>query len=381
MTWIIYAGAGLVLLVIAAAVFRNIRKKGRNTEPPPYTEALLSFIEGDRDSALALLTTAVRKNTENIMAYVLLGNIIREKGNPQKAIKIHRNLLVRTNLTRTETREVLIALIRDFREAGHFARAAEMAEKLVKQDRKNPQYQELLLALYEENQSWDKAYFQRQALNRWKKQKDSYVLALYKVEAGLAAVKQGAEKEGRIRFREAIKLNKKCVPAYINWGDSLRRENRQAEALSVYTNLTKKNPPFAFAVFDRVKDVLFELGRYGEIELLYKDVIARDPDNFEAHLHMAELHMKQGNIERAEKECRDLYNRHPRSKRCGLLLISILRLKQEEREALRIAAQLLKNHIQSDMYTCSRCGHTSEEMCWHCPSCGAWDSFSWSDNT
>ncbi|RKY76306.1 hypothetical protein DRQ07_10540, partial [candidate division KSB1 bacterium] len=313
MTTAYYIITAFILILVFISILVLIRKKRKSSAP--YTEALHCFIEGDRDSALELLKKAVKEDTENVMAYILLGNIIREKGNPQKAIKIHRNLLVRSNLTKSQTQEILIALIRDYKNAGLISQAVEMAEKLVKQDRKNTQYQELLLTLYEENKSWDKAYFQRQSLNKWKKQKDSNILALYKIEAGLDAIKKGLEKEGRIRFREAIKLNKKCIPAYLYWGDSLQRENRYSEALEVYINFTKKNPQKAHLAFDRIKDLLFDMGRYGEIELIYKDVITRDPENFEAHLNLADLHMKQGDIERAEKECRDLYNKYPGNKK------------------------------------------------------------------
>ena len=373
MTTAYYIITAFILILVFISILVLIRKKRKSSAP--YTEALHCFIEGDRDSALELLKKAVKEDTENVMAYILLGNIIREKGNPQKAIKIHRNLLVRSNLTKSQTQEILIALIRDYKNAGLISQAVEMAEKLVKQDRKNTQYQELLLTLYEENKSWDKAYFQRQSLNKWKKQKDSNILALYKIEAGLDAIKKGLEKEGRIRFREAIKLNKKCIPAYLYWGDSLQRENRYSEALEVYINFTKKNPQKAHLAFDRIKDLLFDMGRYGEIELIYKDVITRDPENFEAHLNLADLHMKQGDIERAEKECRDLYNKYPGNKKCGLLLISLLRYRQKEKEAIQKAVELLKLETGEHIYKCSKCGFETEEIIWRCPSCGAWDSF------
>jgi len=360
-----------VTLITLTIMTRNRKKKFT----PPYTEALHCFIEGDRESALELLKKAVKEDTDNIMAYVLLGNILREQGNPQKAIKIHKNLLVRSNLTKTQTREILTALIRDYKKAGLLVQAVNMAEQLVKQDKKNTQYQEILLSLYEESKSWDKAYFQRQNINRWQKHKTPNILALYKVEAGLDAVNKGLEKEARIRFKEALKLNKKCIPAYLYWGDSLRRENRDAEAFEVWANFTKKNPEYAHLAFDRIRDLLFDLGRYGEIELIYREVIARNPDNFEAQLNLAELHMKQGDIEKAEQECRNLYEKYPGNKRCGLLLINILRHRKQDKEAFQKALELLRIETEETVYTCSGCGFKTKELIWHCPSCGAWDSF------
>ncbi|MCD6115988.1 tetratricopeptide repeat protein [bacterium] len=370
--YILIAGAALAVILTASAVISKEKKK-RFT--PPYTEALHCFIEGDRETALELLKKAVKTDTENIMAYVLLGNILREQGNPQKAIKVHKNLLVRSNLTKTQTREILSSLIRDYKKAGLLVQAVDMAEQLVKQDKKNTQYQEILLSLYEESKSWDKAFFQRQNINRWNKHKTPNILALYKVEAGLDAVKAGMEKEARIRFKEALKLNKKCIPAYLLWGDSLRREGRDPEAFEVWATFTKKNPKYAYLAFDKIRDLLFDLGRYGETEIIYREVISRNPDNFEAQLNLAELHMKQGDIERAAQECQNLYEKYPGNKKCGLLLINLLRHRKQDKEAFQTALELLKNDTEEAVYTCSACGFKTKKLIWHCPSCGAWDSF------
>ena len=58
------------------------------------------------------------------------------------------------------------------------------------------------------------------------------ILALYKVESGLKCIKNGRERDGRIKFREAIKLDKKCASAYLYLSDSYIRENRYDDALT-----------------------------------------------------------------------------------------------------------------------------------------------------
>ena len=55
---------------------------------------------------------------------------------------------------------------------------------------------------------------------------------MYKIEAGLKCVDEEKERDGRLKFREAIKLDKLCPPAYLYLSDSYIRENRYDDALT-----------------------------------------------------------------------------------------------------------------------------------------------------
>jgi len=364
----------IVLCIGAIRVMKRIKRKKQS--PSPYIDALHLLLEGKKDEALDQLKRTVKTDTENIMAYIQLGNLFREKGFPIRAAKIHRNLLVRGELSDREISSILYHLVLDYKSSNNLDRAIEMAERLTNRAKKNIEHQQLLLSLYEEKGEWDKALFYQQSINKWRRKKNQNVLALYKVHSGLVFTKKGAEREGRIRFREAMKLNKKCIPAYLYLGDSYRREGRDNNAYHVWREFTQINPEGAHLAFQRLRDVLYALGKFSEIEEIYQCVIEKKPKAPNAALNLAELYKKQGKLDQALDLCRTILEAHPESSEGRYLLVQLLVEKGEKSQALEEALQILNGTIaQESLFHCSQCGFESKEPLWHCPQCRQWDTF------
>ena len=58
-----------------------------------YAEGLDLLITGRRKSAYKNFQDIIQKDSDNIKAYLRLGQVLREGGNPSQALKIHRGLL------------------------------------------------------------------------------------------------------------------------------------------------------------------------------------------------------------------------------------------------------------------------------------------------
>lgn len=366
--------AFFIIIVSVILFFLMKRGRGQKRTKTPYVDALHKLLEGKMDEALERLKRTVKKDTENVMAYIMLGDIFRKKGFPIRAAKIHRNLLVRGDLDDSEINTILNHLVLDYRASGILDKAIEMAERLAQRTKKSVGNQKLLLSLYEEKGDWDKAFFYRQSINKWLKGQDQDILALYKVHSGLSFIKQAAEREGRVRFKEAIKLDKKCIPAYLYWGDSYRREGRDEDAYRIWREFTMKNPEWAHLAFTRLKEVLFDLGRYGEIEEIYQQIIQRKPKNPSVYLNLAELLEKQGKLDQAIEMCRKVTEIDPDSMRGRYLLVQLLKQKGEETAALEETLQILDKERESS-FCCTQCGFESSDPLWRCPQCHGWNSF------
>jgi lipopolysaccharide assembly protein B len=369
----------LILLVIlgTAAFFYWTRKKRKKIPgKTPYLDALHLLLDGKTDEAAEQLKRTVKEDTDNIMAYITLGDILRDKGFPIRAAKVHRNLLLRNTLEEGQVDVILHHLVLDYRTAGMLDKAVEMAERLTQRKKKDVDIKRLLLALYEEKGDWDKAYFLRQSLNRWLKKRDHRILALYRVESGLELGRKGSEREGRIRFREAVKLDKHCVPAYLYWGDSYIREGRKEDAYHVWANFIGENPEWGHLSFDRLNTVLFDLGRYGEMESIYRDVISRKPADPTAFLNLVEIYKKQGKTDQALELCGQICESHPDSARGRLMYVRLLRAQGKETSALEEAMEYLEKETEKrSAFRCRSCGNESKEPLWHCPQCKLWNTY------
>ena len=164
-------GTGAVVLFSTTLLF-FLKKREQRGAPTLYMDALNDIIEEKYEEAL-------EADTDNIMAYIYLGDMFRKLNLPIRASKIHRNLLVRDHLQSGQLTLILHRLILDYRLAGLPAQAIEVAERLIQLNKHDLEVKRLLLSLYEEKEDWDKAFFHRQSLNRWIKKKDQDILALY----------------------------------------------------------------------------------------------------------------------------------------------------------------------------------------------------------
>jgi lipopolysaccharide assembly protein B len=365
-----------IVAVFVAYLYWLYKKRKKAVPKSPYLEALHLLLDGRHDDALEKLKKTVRVDTDNIMAYIKLGDIFREKGYPIRASKIHRNLLLRTTLTEQETEDTLYHLILDYRAANMVDKAVEMAERLVQRNKKNIEIRKLLLELYEDKADWDKAFFMRQGINKWIKKSDQNVLALYKMNAGQDLTKKGSEHQGRIRFREAIKLDRHCVPAFIGLGDSYMREGRFEDALKVWKDFTARMPEKAFLILDRLNDVLYNLGRYSELEGIYEGIIKNRPSDPGVYFKLIDIYEKQGRMQEALDLCQQVYDADPESPRTRHALIRFLKQMGRKDKALETALAVLSKDIEKAAdFRCVQCGYSSKEIFWRCPACRKWSPF------
>ena len=106
-----------VLAITAAgsifAYFTRRPKPSKNTDSL-YTDALNAMVRGDSNGAMRLLRDVVRQDTNHLDAYLQLGDILREEGNPQQAIKVHHSLTVRPGLSESLRMHIHKSLAQDY---------------------------------------------------------------------------------------------------------------------------------------------------------------------------------------------------------------------------------------------------------------------------
>ncbi len=371
----------IILIVIFIAfiltLILNKRDKKKTGEiSSTYIEALHLLLEGKKSKAIQKLKATVKNNSDNIMAYITLGNLFREQGYPAQAAKIHKSLVIREDIPKSMLNTIYNYLIKDYIADEQFDKAIYTANKLEKKAKKNIKNNYTLLSLYEKKEDWENAFDCRQRIDKLEKKKSKHLLALYKVQTGLDLVKKEQEHDARLAFREAIKIDQKCIPAYLHLGNSYRRCNRENDAVKSWKELTENIPEKAYLVFDRLKEILFELGIYGEIEGIYQQIIKKDKNNIPTLIALAEFYKKQGQDDKSITICNKVLTREPQNIKANYLLINLLQNQGNNAQALQKALNYLKTEQkQNQYYTCSECNYTSDSPLWLCPKCHHWDTF------
>jgi lipopolysaccharide biosynthesis regulator YciM len=372
-------GAAVLVLILVALLASWVRRRRKKTAGADlfYIRALNALLDGDRKQAIQYFLESVRANTENVDAYVRLGDIFREDGKYDRAIKIHKELLVRRNIDRVARENVIRSLVKDYQAAGLYDKALEMLNELFSIEPKNEWGKQTQLAIYEAKEDWENAFKTLKTLSKWRKEPAPATrLALYRVKQAQKAMEEGREKEGRVRLREAIKTDPNCSAAYIALGDSYVREGRYTDAVKVWVDFVRKVPRQAYLVFDRLQEILYSIGSYSEIESLLEELHGEYPDIPEVALSLADIKLRKGEVDQAINLCESLLEKVPEALQVRMKLIQLYARKGDKEKALKLADDMAHELLSKPReFECSICHFRTEKMEWHCPKCRSWNSF------
>ena len=368
----------LLILILISYFWLKSRKKETIPSPRLYIDALKALVEGDEKMAFQRFKQAVTEDTENVDAYLKLGDLFRKKGQVEKALQIHNELTLRYGLSEEVRIEVLKSLAEDYLWAKDWEKAVSILNDILKSDNRNLWAKRKLLACYEELSSWEEAFKLREELSKDKleKEKNYPVLALYKVYQGNELASRGEYHKSRLLYKEALHFDEKCVPAYIYLGEAYISDRRPEEAIVHWKKLLEVTPQSGYLIFDRLEEVLFELGSYNEMAEIYDRLLKDNPKDIKALHSLATIYEKMGRFEQAKQSYKRILEIEPGYLPAHLNLIKIYQetsqLEKAKNSLEELSAKLGK---RGELFLCSKCGHKSEEPLWRCPNCKEWNSF------
>lgn len=287
-----------------------------------YTQALNAVVHGDYSTAITLLRRVVKQDTEHVDAYLQLGDILREQGNPQQALKIHQSLTVRPNLSERLQRDIHKSLALDYHKLNQFTKAEDEAKRLLKLDHRNQWAVEFLLNIAVQERKWKAAAKHANTLQKFRNQRDPVQLATFQVYEGLEELEQGDRKGAEAHFKQALKLAPKFGLPYKHLGD-LYAENRElVKAIEMWEQFALLDSARAPQVFSKIESALFDLGRFSEVEKFYERMLKKDAGHLDATVRLANVLEEKGQHEQALHLIEDALVRHSDS-----IIVKLMKLK------------------------------------------------------
>ena len=155
----------LLLLVLAVAAGWTLGRNGlrmdiadRSQLPSQYYRGFNFLLDGEEEDAVDAFTEALAVNEETLDTHIALGSVLRKRGEVDRAIRIHQNLLKRPQLSAVQLHQVHLELARDFIAAGLHDRAEQLLVDLAAQSTEfMATAQRHLLDVYEAQRDWQSA--------------------------------------------------------------------------------------------------------------------------------------------------------------------------------------------------------------------------------
>jgi len=296
MTWLII----VVLAVLVVALYPVVRDfiRQRRSTFPAYVEGLQLALDNRIPEAIARLKEAVRLDTNNVDAYIRLGDLFMQQGEIDRAIRIHENLALRRNLEPRDEKRIYQALVRDYLRTDRKVKATSILEELVHLDKADLSSREQLLKLYVETGSWEKCEALLKDITRTP-QNRRQAARLY-TEFGRAYGKVNA-KVALGCFNTALRLDSSSVEARVYLGDHQLAEGDTEAAIRTWNELLNLAPEKNALVRERLERAYYEVGRYDDIIPLYEKLLRRMPDDAGLAVELAEIYAKKEDVESATR--------------------------------------------------------------------------------
>ena len=310
-----------------AAVYSQ-RKQQRRTKAvlnSAYGQGLNYLLNEQPDKATEVLVQMVEVDPDTVELHLALGSLFRRRGEVDRAIRVHRNIIARSGLSEALRAQATLELGRDFLKAGLLDRAELLFQQLLDARRHDKEARLHLVNLYQQEKEWGKAaelarVFAAGGDASWRRRLAQYLCAL-----GEAALAAGHTLRAEQYADDALGEDADCVRATLLKGRCLRVFGRHQEAVKVFRQVELQCAELLPEVLGEIRDALLELER---------------ADEWTAYID-------------------ELAGRHP-------WLVFYRKNVVEQNVAQAVVPQ--------SRYRCEQCGFTSRKLFWQCPGCQCWSS-------
>src|SRR5262245_8302584 len=181
--------------------------------PRSYFKGLNFLLNEQPDKAIEAFIEVVKVDPETIELHFALGSLFRRRGEYDRAIRMHQNLLERADLGPEQKLQAQVELGQDYLKAGILDRAEEVFSRLEKTNQSMAARRHLL-EIYEREKSWMRAIDMTKQVET-----DPRALAQYLCELAASEAAQSRPDQARRHLEAALEENRKCVRASLQLGD------------------------------------------------------------------------------------------------------------------------------------------------------------------
>ena len=332
---------------------------------PDYLTGLDYLVTEQPDRALDMFVKLMEANAETVETHFALGSLYRRRGEVERAIRIHQNLLARAALAPEHREQALLALAQDYLRAGLLDRAEVLFQQVSEVPRLRASALDALRGLYERQHDWQQALGVFRQLARIKSAPPRSVAAHYLCELAVVAMEKQATHEARRLLREARAEMQPFARAALLRSQIAEHEGNPALAVRLLRLVLTECPQL---VQDELPHLLQLVGAQRRDLVLGELVADAEAHGFDALKRVVFAAIAAGLVGAEPlRACIEKVFSQDSTLRavCGG------GPAQYERVAHEIGALL----AQAEKYRCNECGFSGRSYYWNCPACHSWDSF------
>jgi len=340
-----------------------------------YFRGLNYLLNEQQDKALEIFLQIAEVDKDTVETQFALGHLFRRRGEVDRAIRLHQNLVARTGLSEEQKTRAALELGEDYMRAGLLDRAETLFNDLVQMGVHAPKALQQLISIYQAERDWPQAIAHALKYEQISGEPMGESVAHYYCEMAEKHLHDGNPKAARDQIALAYSSDSQCVRAGMIEGRLDLLEGNDTAAIRAFERVARHDVDFLPEVlpqlmecYERRGELLRargflqeEIERYAGVTplLALTELIERDDGPAAAQEFLARQLLQRPSV-RGEAALLDKAVAQP----VGDPVETLRTLKQ-------ITDQLL---VRSANYRCGNCGFGARAHHWQCPSCKHWGS-------
>lgn len=381
--WLLALPLFFVFGWVAARIdIKHLVRESR-TLPRSYFKGLNFLLNEQPDKAIEAFIEAAKVDPETIELHFALGNLFRRRGEVDRAIRVHQNLIERSNdvegqlgqLSDEQRLHALSELGQDYLKAGLLDRAEDIFAKL-RGTQRDEEALRFLLEIYQQEKDWPRSIEIARSLpehagHLWQKE-----IANFHCELAASALLHGQLAEAHHHLDAALAVNRKCVRATLLQGEVALAENDTVAAIEFWKRIEQQSPVYLSLVAPKLLEAFRKENREEAGMQLLRGWFAEHPslDLLDTVYHSE---LQSAGPDAAYRLVRDELRRNPTLLGLDKFYEAQAHIvPQEQRADLELVKNLIHSHTRRvARYRCDSCGFKARQFYWRCPACGGWETY------
>lgn len=353
---------------------RGDATRGRGIHPE-YFKGLNYVLNEQPDKAIEVFIKMLEVDSETVETHLALGNLFRRRGEVDRAIRIHQNLIARPTLDKDQRALALLELGMDYMRSGLLDRAESLFEELVETGSYSVQAFRELLDIYQQEKEWDDCITTARRLEMTSGERLDPVVAQYYCEKAEELRNSGQYRLARDNIRRALSIDPDCARASFLEAELAMLSGKLRHAVRACKRIQRQDADYMPEVIPLLLDCYQQLDGLDECMEYLREVLERD-GGITTMLTLTDLiAQREGEAAAAEFITSELRKRPSVRGLERLLAYALEQAEGRSRESLITIRELTAKLLEGrPVYKCIHCGFVGKSLHWQCPSCKQWNT-------
>jgi len=333
------------------------------------------LINEQPDKAVDVFIKMLEVNTDTVETHLALGNLFRRRGEVDRAIRIHQNLIARPQLPQKQRMQALFELAQDYLRAGVLDRAERLFLELIELGGDVNVSLTNLINIYQQQRDWKQAIAAAKKLENLTGISMNNAVAHYYCELAEQSRINNNKEQAYAQLKNALEHDKNCARANIILGQLFFEAGEYQQAINASKMVYEQDAEYVSEVIKILAQSYKKLDLEEEFVDYLTKRIAEKPRIYYV-LAMADyLRDKQGDnvaIEYLSKQMPRCLSLRGLERMLGLYINHVdIKMRDQLSLLKEFTDRLLEN---KPVYRCVHCGFAGKNLYWQCPSCKRWNT-------